>query len=123
MQRPVDKILIGNYHLVAMNYEKEATDLSYKLSSGDYSGVVDPTVFEVGYNKTFIITGQHPRKFPNPSDKFVTNYFIVPIENRVHQSPDENKTGPLTEIEFLQKRKELRVPDSLAFSRVIKELE
>ena len=117
------KKITDNYFLIAMDYEKEKTNLSYKISSGDYIGVITSTVFAVGYNEDFIIAKQHPRKFPNPPDKSITNYFIIPIKDKVRQSPDDNKIGPLTESEFKEKRKELGIPDEVTFSIVLKDLE
>ena len=115
--------LVGRYYLTAMDYVDEGMNLSYVLESGDFIGVVNSTVFAVGYNDEYIIVKQHPRKFPNPPDKSITNYFIVPIKDQVHASPDENKIGPLTKEEFVIKRKELGISDSLTFTKVFSELE
>jgi len=115
--------LIGNYYLTAVDYVDEGKDLSYLLESGNFVGVVSSTVFAVGYNEEYIIVKQHPREFPNPPDKTITKFFIVPIKNKVHQSLDENKLGPLTELEFKEKRKELRIPEDLTFTKVFKDLE
>jgi len=115
--------IIGNYYLTAVDYVDEGKDLSYNLGSGNFVGVVGPTVFAVGYNEEYIIAKQHPREFPSLHDKSTINYFIVPINNKVHQSPDENKIGPLTELEFIEKRKELGIPEDLTFTKVFKDLE
>lgn len=115
--------LVDRYYLIAMDYVEEGMNLSYVLESGDFIGVVNSTVFAVGYNDEYIIVKQHPRKFPNPPDKLITNYFIVPIKDKVHASPDENKIGPLTKEGFVIKRKELGVSDSLTFTKVFSELE
>ena len=111
--------ITGNYYLVSTDYVDEDLSVSYDLGDGSYIGVVNETVFAVGYNKDFIIAKQHPAKEINNPDKSITNYFIVPITNKVDKWPDENKIGPLTELEFLIKRKELNIPEDLTFTNEI----
>ena len=56
------KHLIGNYYLTKIDYSDIELDLSYKIeSSGDFLGVVNPTVFAIGYNDEYIIVKQRPR--------------------------------------------------------------
>ena len=113
--------IVNGYFLSAIDVK---TDMLLGYQDGDFGvGVVGSTVFAVGYNDEYIIVKQHPRKFPNPPDKSITNYFIVPIKDQVHASPDENKIGPLTKEEFVIKRKELGISDSLTFTKVFSELE
>lgn len=116
--------LIGNYYLTKLDYSNKELSLSYKLeSSGDFIGVVNPTVFAVGYNNDFIIIKQHPSKFGEALDKSVVNYYIVPLKVKIHNAPDENKIGPLSQDEFLQKREELKIPEELSFTKIFKELQ
>ena len=117
------KPLAPGYELTEFDYDKEDMSIIYYYDNKIRVGVVNPTVFAVGYNEDFIIAKQHPRKFPNPPDKSITNYFIIPIKDKVRQSPDDNKIGPLTKSEFKEKRKELGIPDEVMFSIVIKDLE
>jgi hypothetical protein len=79
----------------------------------------------VGNLNDFIIVKQHPASHPTYEtvNKNIANYYIVPLKFKVHHSPDENRIGPLSEEEFLKKRKELNIPDDLVFSRVFKKLE
>lgn len=108
--------LTANYELDAIDVKR---DMSIYVSIDEsWVGVVDATVFAVGYNEDFIIAKQHP-----DFDKRVTNYYIIPLKFKVADSPDENRIGPLTEREFMEKRKELGVPRSLQFTRVFKDLE
>lgn len=115
----------GNYYLTKTDYSDIELDLSYKLeSSGDFLGVVEPVVFATGCNNDFIIVKQHPKKFAETTiNKNITNYYIIPLKYKIHDSPDENKFGPLTFEEFLIKRKELKISDNLMFSKVFKKLE
>ena len=110
--------LTDNYYLTKMDYEANNRSLSYKLGKGSYLGVVNATIFAVGYNDDFIIVKQHPRSFPNPPDTNMTNYYVVPLKFKVNHWADENKFGPLTLEEFLIKRKELEISDDLEFSVV-----
>jgi hypothetical protein len=117
--------LIGNYYLTKMDYADEDLDLSYNLGNGSYIGVVPPTLFAVGYDDDYIIAKRHPCNGHGLSsiNKEVTHYYIVPLKYEVHHSPDENRIGPLSEKDFLAKRKELKIPDSLTFTKIFKKLE
>ena len=112
--------LNGGYYLSAIDVNN---DMNLGYQDGDYGvGVVGATIFAVGQNKDFIIVKQHPRAFPNEPDKTVINYFIIPLKNKVSQSPEKNIFGPLTNIQFEQKRKELNIED-LDFTIVFKDLQ
>ncbi|GHT65536.1 hypothetical protein AGMMS50239_25520 [Bacteroidia bacterium] len=117
-----DTHLIDKYYLVTIDVDEDLS-VSYKLESGSYLGVVNPTVFAVGFNDDFIIVKQHPTNFGDTINRSITDYYIIPINNKVNKWPDENKIGPLTHEEFLIKRKELKIPDELDFSTVLKKLE
>ncbi|MGC6471095.1 MAG: hypothetical protein ACON4E_07505 [Flavobacteriales bacterium] len=104
--------LIGDYYLTKIDYVDSELDLSYKLNeSGSFIGVIPPKIIEVGYNESFIIAKNQSNKNGEIS------YYIVPLRNKVHKSPDENKIGPLTIDEFKLKRKALGVPDELVFTK------
>lgn len=104
--------LIGCYYLTKMDYADSELDLSFKLKeSGDFIGVIPPKIIEIGFNDSFIIAKQQS------NDESEFGYYIVPLQNKVHMSPDENKIGPLSFDEFEVKRKELNVPASLVFTR------
>lgn len=113
------KHLTGNYYLIKMDYADEELSLSYK----DGSVVIRPTIFAVGYDEDFIIVKQHPSKFGKELDKSITNCYIIPLKYEVNKWPDKNKIGPLTEEEFLLKRKELNISDELKFISVNREYE
>jgi hypothetical protein len=116
--------VIDNYYLGTIDYVEKNLSLYYKLQSGDYIGVVNPTVFAIGYNENYIIVKQHPGNWSDDIiNKDVTNYYIVPVKDWLHNSPDENKIGPLTYDEFLLKREELKIPNNLVFSKIFKKLE
>jgi hypothetical protein len=117
------KHLVGNYYLTKGDYVDEELDLSYDLGNGSYIGVVPPTLFAIGYDDEYIIAKNHPHKFGDPVNKDITYYYIVPLKYKVHHSPDENRIGPLSEEEFKAKRKELKISDSLTFTKIFKKLE
>jgi hypothetical protein len=122
--QPANEHLTGNYYLVEME-TGEGLMLGYDLGNGNYVGVVPQTLFAVGYNDEYIIAGQHPCNGYGPGsvNKKVTYYYIVPLKYKVHDWPDENRIGPLPEEEFLAKRKELNMPDSLTFTKIFKKQE
>jgi len=111
---------------LSAGYELSANDdmsgMSIYVSDGQYQvGVVNATVFSVGFDENFIIAKQHPFR-DNSINKFVTNYYIVPVKNKINASPDENKIGPLTQEEFLIKRKEMKISDNLVFTITLDKL-
>lgn len=104
--------LIGDYYLTKLDYVDSELALSFKLKeSGDFIGVIPSKIIEVGFNESFIIAKQKSDK----ESEF--SYYIVPLRNKVHKSPDENKIGPLSIDEFKLKRKALGVPDELVFTK------
>jgi hypothetical protein len=110
--------VVGNYYLVAPDDEAQLS-LDYcdpTDQSGGCGGVIGSTVFAVGYNEKYIIVKQHPRTFPNPPNKEVTNFFILPIKDSFNYRTMNNLIGPLTLEQFNDKRKELNIPDGLKFT-------
>lgn len=111
--------LIGRFYLLAMDDMNDMTvchlDSIYRI------GIVPPTVFAVGFNDNYILVKQHPEKFPE-IDKSITNYYIIPIKN-VQYYNEKDIIGPMTKEQFKNKRKELKIPDALSFTKVFKELE
>jgi hypothetical protein len=115
-----EEYLVDNYSLKAMDVK---SGMSVFYNDNEYLiGVIQPTVFAVGYNNDFIIAKQHPNIFPE-IDRSITNYFIIPIKNRVAESAEKNVIGPLTVEEFNAMQKELGVPESLIFTNVFEDLE
>jgi hypothetical protein len=116
------EVLIGSYSLGAMDVMEDMT-LDYKNDQGYVISIITATVFAVGYDKDFIVVKQHPREFPNPSNKSITNYFIVPLKDKISKSAEKNIIGPLTKDEFSRKCKEIGVTETLEFTKVFKDLE
>lgn len=115
--------IIDNYYLTATDVGEDC-NLSYKEPDETiYGTVVGATVFAVGYNDEYLIVKQHPRTFPNPPDKSVTNYFILFLEEKMNFRTKNGLIGPLTEQEFTAKRKELEMPEDLTFTKVLKDME
>ncbi len=115
--------LVKNYFLIAIDTHEDMS-LSYSLKDqGSFIAIVPGTVFAVGYNDQFIVVKQHPREFPKAPDRSTTNYFIIPLINRINPSEDKNVIGPLTTREFKAKSIELGIPKSLEFTKVFNELE
>jgi hypothetical protein len=120
----VKEKIVENYYFVAGD-DPAGTFLSYHESSdgNNYSGIIEATVFAVGYNNNFMIVKQHPRKFPNPPDKSITNYYILPLKEGMDWRSKNGLIGPLTKSEFIKKRKELGVPNNLTFTKILKDLQ
>jgi len=102
--------LIGDYYLTKIDYADSELDISFRLKeTGNFIGVIPPKVIEVGFDENFIIAKQ---QFASEND---IRFFIIPLKQKVNQSPDENKFGPMSIDEFKLKREELGVPDELVF--------
>jgi hypothetical protein len=108
----IKKNIIGNYYLTAPDDDLQLSLAYGKPNEDFYSGIIESTVFAVGYNKDYIIAKQHPRKFPNDLDRTITNYYILPITNNYKW----NLIGPLTLIEFNSEKKRLKISKSLNFT-------
>jgi len=114
----------NNYYLIATDNIDDLSLCFYEPNDKDiYGDIVDATVFAVGFNEKYLIAKQHPRTFPNPPDKKVTNYYILPLKNEMNWKTKNGLIGPLTMEQFKEKRKKLNIPDSLSFTIIIKELE
>lgn len=115
--------ITGNYYLVAGD-EEEQCSLSYLRNPNDnYDPIVGASVYAVGNNETYMLVKQHPRTFPYPSDKSLTYYYILPIKKEIKGCVSDGLLGPYTAEQFNVKRKELSIPDSVSFTRVLKDLE
>ncbi len=114
--------IIGNYYLVAVDGDEDMC-ISYQVEDQKMYGeiIIPSTVFAVGYDEDFIIVKQHPMNFPDV-DKSITNYFIIPVKNKIHKTLELNKIGPLSLEEFNKKRNELNIPQELAFTLVFDKL-
>ena len=116
-----NKELIKGYSIASI--DEDAANSIYYNDNGFDVGVVNPTVFAVGYDSKYIIVKQHPREFPNPPNKLITYYYIIPLVNKVHLAPDKNKIGPLSLHEFELKKAELGVSRELDFTILYKNLD
>ncbi len=117
----------AHYEQLKAGYYLSATDTKEDMvlgyQDGEYGiGIIDATVFAVGQSDSFIILKQHPRDFPNETDKAITNYYIIPIKDRVSKAPEKNFYGPLDSENFEQKRNELGL-QNIPFTIVFKGLE
>ena len=101
-----NKNIKNNYYLVATDIIEDI-GLTYKESQDTYVDIINAAVFAAGANENFIIAKQHPCKFGDTPNKKITNYFIIPLKNKLSEDPVENKIGPLSKIEFEHERKKL----------------
>lgn len=107
-----NKKLNGGYYITALDERSQMA-----ICCADNVEVVPGTVFAVAQNAHFIIAKQHPSGV-----RTTTNFYIIPLDQRISQSPCENVIGPLTEEEYLRDIKELSV-GGLDFNVVFDDLE
>jgi hypothetical protein len=94
-----NKKINGGYFITALDERSQMA-----ICCADNVEVVPETVFAVAQNAHFIIAKQHPSGV-----RTTTNFYIIPLDQRISQSPCENVIGPLTEVEYLREIKELGV--------------
>lgn len=115
-----DEPLVDNYSLNAMDVKSGMTICGL---NGKYRiGIMNPTVFAVGFDDEFIIAKQHPEK-DMEIDRSITNYFIIPLKEKISESIEKNVVGPMTKEEFYRERKKLGVSKNLIFTKKFKDLE
>lgn len=115
-----EKQLNGSYYLDAVDEYKE---MSIGIQDGQIGiGVIKATVFAVGQTDAFIIAKQHPLDNKRNIDKSTTNYFIIPLKQKISKATDDNYYGPLSFVEFNSKRKTLGI-EAIPFTIVFSELE
>jgi len=114
-----EKKFNGGYYLEAVD-SKEQMNLGFYESEVGI-GIISQSVFGFGQNDNYIIVEQHPFKFPNPADKKITNYFIIPLRRKISKNPEKNIIGPIKSTDFINKCKELEI-EKLKFSIIFEEL-
>ena len=118
----IEEKIFGKYYLVAAD-EGDQCALSYHENDRDnYSHIVGATVFAVGFNENYMIIKQHPRTWPYPHEN-VTYFYILPLKEGMDWCTMNGLLGPMTIEQFNQKRKDLNIPNSLTFTKVMKDLE
>jgi hypothetical protein len=128
-----DKKITGKFHLEATD-DMDQMNLCFQQGTDDegYEGIIGPVVFAAGYNDKYIIVKQHPtigpnkpwlNKKPYQPDTSITNYYILPIQEKYEYSPITDLIGPLTLDQFNSKRKELNIPDNVTFTKDVSNLE
>jgi hypothetical protein len=105
----------GRYALLWID-TAENISICRELGEGSWVGVVDSTVFAVGWDGRYLVAKQHP-----DNDRGITNYFIVDAGRAPGAANlTEIVTGPLTASEFQLKNIELHLPK---FSKVLSSLQ
>lgn len=119
----IEEKIIDNYYLIATDVGEDCS-LSYHepTDGSNYGTIIEATVFAVGYNDKYMIVKQHPRTFPNPPDKKITNYYILPLRKGMDWKNKNGLIGALTLEQFTEKRKELNIRESLTFTKEIEDL-
>ena len=107
------KLITGDYYLYAYATDEDMCIMHFDKYGG--LEIISPTVFSIGYDKNFIIAKQHPTIYPEKENRAITNYFIISLKDSVKWTDQNIATGPLNEKEFLEKRKNLNIPDTLHF--------
>lgn len=103
--------VLGNFYLTTLESKDDLCLSYYDSASKSYPIIVDCGIYNVQYNKEYIIVKKHPFLKPDSRlryNKDVTEIYIVKIVNTKYFE-DKNCLGPFTEEEFIVKKKELNV--------------
>jgi len=101
--------LSDKYGLVAVDI-LEQMSVCEMLPDGGGVGVINETVFAVGWDEHYIIAKQHPA-----GDKSITYFYILRVS-------DGTLTGPLDETKFTAERERIGVPAGLSFTLIFDSL-
>ena len=102
----------GPYALTWID-DPQAVRLSYDAGKGSWAGRVEPRVFAVGADESYIVAKQHPG-----GDKRITNYYVINVKEDSLSRP--LVVGPLTEEDFKRKSAELKLP---TFTKILESLQ
>jgi len=116
-----DETVAGPYRLVAVDsMEQMLLCRSFEGSNdcmGD--GLPGETIFAAGADDRHLVLARHPREWPSPPDRRVTEYYYIV------RAPDEARNGPravrgpFTAEQFGREKVRLHLPE---FSRTFEEL-
>lgn len=98
-----EKRLSGKYGLIAVDVLEQMA-LCEMLPSGGGVGVINETVFAVGWDESHIIAKQHPA-----GNKSITHFYILRVS-------DGTVTGPMDEKTFTKERDKAGVSADLSFT-------
>jgi len=83
-------------------------------------GLPKPTIYQAGANDAYIVLARHPRQWPQPADRSVSEfYYIVRSPTEADAIRPLAVVGPMDEIEFIREKQRLRLPE---FSKIFHDL-
>ncbi len=109
------KSLNDRYYLEARDIN-ENMELCYLDENGYGFTIIFRTIYAVGQNESFIIAKQHPDGL-----RTKTNYYIIPIKEKISNKVEDNILGPMTQKEFIQKKQEIGI-SNLDFDLIYEQL-
>jgi len=96
----------GGPYVLGWIDKPENVTISYDLGDGDSIGRIDYCVFAVGWNGNYLVAKHHPG-----CDKKITNFYIIDAKKDDRFSgPEKAVIGPLTEMQYFEKAKKLKLP-------------
>jgi hypothetical protein len=113
-----NELVVGNYFISTPDNSpshREQRWLTYRYNAKQdlYTRVIFACVFAIGQNDKYIIAKQHP-----VNNKTTIFYYIVLIEDSLKPPRSPILSGPMNYNQYVSKRKELNISDSLKFSDI-----
>lgn len=97
---------IGESYFLRKGDLKRDVDIGFGTNELS-EGVVAPTVFEVHWDDDFILA----KRYPVSKDENMVEYYILKKVVFGEEKASENMFGPLTLVEFEDKKKELSIQE------------
>lgn len=117
-----DVPLVGPYRLVAVDIPEDMALCRSVGSKGDCvgDGLPGPTVFQAGANADFVVIARHPRRWPEPADRSVSEfYYIVRSSAEADIVRPVAVVGPMDKQEYDREKQRLGLPE---FSKIFDDL-
>ncbi len=94
-----NKHLTDRFYLGAPDV-KEQMSISYQYKDELYFGIVDQTVFAVGYNDDFIIAKRHPSTWDLEINRDITEYYLIDVRAvKAERAVYEEQTSSFHRVE------------------------
>jgi hypothetical protein len=110
-----DETLERPYRLVAVDADEDMGLCRSPEGVTDCfgDGLPGPTVFAAGADARYVVIARHPREWPAPPDRSVSEfyYLIRTPDEAARGLPQQNVRGPFTEAQFGEHKRRLRLPE------------
>jgi hypothetical protein len=117
-----DEPFVGPYRLLAVDTMEDMI-LCRAVDDGGScggDGLPDQTIFAAGADDRYIVLARHPRHWPDPANRAISEfYYVVRAADEATRGPEGHVHGPFDSTQFASEVQRLHLP---GFSKVLEEL-